>query len=78
MAGLVANIFASASEKADTRSWTTLPDKMHMARMRLPAGVHHVVVDVLDGQGTVRQTATFDQVLIKAGEATIIRHRSFR
>jgi hypothetical protein len=76
-AGFLANVFAAATERADTRSWTLLPDRIHLARMRLPAGVHSVVVEVLDGDGAVAQTATFQRVEIRAGETTVITHRTY-
>jgi hypothetical protein len=42
--GDVGNILASfynvVTEKADTRSWSTLPDSIHILRMQLPEGDH--------------------------------------
>ncbi len=78
VAGILANITAAATERADTRSWTTLPDRISIARLRLPAGRHRVVVECLDEKGRVGQTATFDEVLVVPGESTILRHRSYR
>lgn len=44
--GDVGNIFASiyniATEKADTRSWSTLPDSIHILRINLPSGNHQL------------------------------------
>ena len=77
VAGFVANLFASATERADTRSWTTLPDEIHVARLRLPAGDHEVAVEVLDRSGRVAQTATFETVRVVAGERTILHHRTY-
>jgi len=52
-AGDVGNILASiynmASEKADTRSWSTLPDQVDIVRMDLPAGKQTLEVQ-LKGQ----------------------------
>ncbi|MBA6391950.1 hypothetical protein H4J38_14335 [Colwellia sp. BRX10-3] len=49
-AGDVGNILASiyniASEKADTRSWSTLPDQVDIVRMDLPAGKQVLQVQV--------------------------------
>jgi hypothetical protein len=49
-AGDVGNILASlyniASEKADTRSWATLPDEVDIMRMNLPAGKQQLQVSV--------------------------------
>ena len=47
--GLVASLAAQATLTAldtpDTRSWETLPARIAVARVRLPAGRHRVVVD---------------------------------
>ncbi len=37
-AGLAANIFGAVTESADTRSWLTLPEHVHLARLSLPPG----------------------------------------
>lgn len=48
--GDVGNIFASiyniASEKADTRSWSTLPDNIHILRFSLPSGDHQLALNI--------------------------------
>jgi hypothetical protein len=38
----IANLLWTASERADTRSWSSLPAQIHVARLPLPAGVHLV------------------------------------
>lgn len=38
----LANLLWTASERADTRSWSSLPAQIHVARLPLPAGVHAV------------------------------------
>jgi hypothetical protein len=52
-AGDIGNILASiyniASERADTRSWSTLPDQVDIVRMNLPAGKQILQVQ-LNGQ----------------------------
>jgi len=48
--GDVGNIFASlyniATEKADTRSWSTLPDSIHILRLNLPSGDHQLALNI--------------------------------
>lgn len=78
VAGFIANILAATTERADTRSWTLLPDRVHLARMRLPAGIHEVEVDLLDIGGRTRETATFERVEVRPGELTVIPLRSYR
>jgi len=41
-AGIGFNLGATLREKADTRSWATLPAEIHAARIELPAGVHEL------------------------------------
>lgn len=74
----IANIFASGTEIADTRSWTMLPDRIHMARLRLPVGTHTVRVEVLNRRGRVGQTLEFTDVRVVPGSRTLLHHRSFR
>jgi hypothetical protein len=38
----LANLLWTAAERADTRSWSSLPAQIHAARLPLPAGVHAV------------------------------------
>jgi hypothetical protein len=78
LSGLLANITSVATERADTRSWSTLPDRIHVAQLRLPAGDHRVVVECLDSTGQVGQTATFETVRVEPGESTILRFRTYR
>ena len=74
----VANLFAAGTEVADTRSWTMLPDRIHLARLRLPAGTHTVRVEVLDARGRVGETLEFEDVRVVPRSRTLIHHRSFR
>lgn len=78
VAGILANITAVATERADTRSWSTLPDRIHMARMRLPVGTHSVTLECLDSQGNVAETAVFEQVQVLPRSGTVVRHRTYR
>jgi uncharacterized protein len=42
LAGFVADVAGLATERADTRSWITLPESVHLLRLSLPAGEHGV------------------------------------
>jgi hypothetical protein len=42
LVGLVTKGFAVASEEADKRSWQTLPDEIHLARVWVPPGRYQV------------------------------------
>jgi len=47
--GLVLSIFGAATERADLRAWLTLPSRIYVARLRLPAG-GHVLTARIDGR----------------------------
>jgi hypothetical protein len=78
IASFIANIFAAGTEVADTRSWTMLPDRIHIAQLRLPEGTHDVTVQILDARGRIGQTLEFDDVKVIGGSRTVLHHRSFR
>jgi hypothetical protein len=44
LAGLAVGIASAITEGADTRTWRTLPDNTLVARLRLPQGVHQVIL----------------------------------
>jgi hypothetical protein len=44
LVGLVTHGLAVASEKADKRSWQTLPDEIHVARAWVPPGQYHLSI----------------------------------
>jgi hypothetical protein len=41
-AGFIANVAGILTERADTRSWITLPESIHLLRLSLPPGEHAV------------------------------------
>ncbi len=53
LVGFVVNIAGLVSERADTRSWSTLPNRILVARLALPAGAHAVDVELRDRSGRV-------------------------
>jgi uncharacterized protein len=61
-----------AAEKADTRCWGLLPDKLQVRRVELPAGEHEVVLWPLDlGQQPIGPSAT-RRVAIADGRNTYL------
>ncbi len=61
--GLLAALATEAAlvglDKPDTRSWTFLPERIRIARRRVPPGEHRVVVS-LDGSASEQREVTFD------------------
>ncbi|MBI4586563.1 MAG: hypothetical protein HY717_21340 [Planctomycetes bacterium] len=51
LGGIAANTIWSAVERADTRCWSLLPDKIQVCRVELPAGEYEVVLTPRFGAG---------------------------
>jgi len=77
VAGMLANLFGAATESADTRSWLTLPENIHLARLSLPAGTYDLKVDILDRGGKTIGTQIIPAVEVKAGSWTFLSRRVF-
>ena len=63
-----------ATDHADLRSWVTLPAKLRMARLTLPAGRRDLVLDMVTYRDQV-QVKKWDKVLIKAGQISFLNLR---
>ncbi len=77
VAGALANLFGAATESADTRSWLTLPENIHLARMSLPAGTYDLTVEILDRAGRVLSTEVLSSVVVNPGDWTFLSRRVF-
>jgi len=77
VAGLLANLFGAATESADTRSWLTIPENIHLARLSLPAGTYDLKVEILDREGRTLDTKTINDVVVHAGGWTFLSRRIF-
>lgn len=71
LVGLAANIFTWVTEQADTRSWRTLPNRFHLVRLPLPAGVHELEVRVATIRGDVRSLPPL-KVRVKKNEKQVV------
>jgi len=79
-AGLIVNMlltgFFTATEKADTRSWFTLPAQIREANILLEEGTHEIKVELLDSNEKVLDEHTFKDVQINKGRHTYLYLRS--
>ncbi|HEU4929062.1 MAG TPA: hypothetical protein VFU38_04480, partial [Candidatus Krumholzibacteria bacterium] len=75
--GALVNIFNIATETADTRSWSSLPGCVMLARLDLPKGRYKVEADLLGPDGRAVGTITFDDVQVVDGGNTIRSARAF-
>ncbi len=68
--GDIGNIFTSiyniATEKADTRSWSTLPDSIHILKLSLPVGEHQLMLNM---NGTNQQV----KVSVRPNKTTLVK-----
>ncbi len=54
IAGLLVNLLGAVTEWADTRGWASLPERIHMARVTLPAGRQQLRVGPASGEIEIR------------------------
>lgn len=69
--GIGAHAAASASESADTRYWSTLPDRIEASLTVVPAGKHQVAVRTAAG------TQQLGEITVPAGRLVIVPARTF-
>ncbi len=71
LAGFLATVVNIATERADVRSWTTLPQTIQLARVRLPKGKHKVNIEIYNAAGTLVDTIK-KEVNIKSRQSSFI------
>ncbi len=64
VAGALAHIFAVATEEADKRSWATLPDRIHVGRLKVPPGTYDVELRHIGLSGGVVATQVIRGVAV--------------
>jgi hypothetical protein len=73
-AGLVGKIVGGSAEpRADTRTWTNLPQHLSFAALQLPTGTHTAVIEFLDANGIAlpdRQKNV--SVTVQTGRDTVV------
>lgn len=82
IAGLAANALGALLERADTRCWHLLPDRLSLVRLRLPAGSHTLRVGTsaagAAAPGSGREAGTGVEVEVPAGGVTVASVRLWR
>lgn len=64
------------TDHADLRSWVTLPAKLRIARLALPAGRHDLLLDMVSS-GSSRQVKKWENVQVKSGRISFLNLRVF-
>jgi hypothetical protein len=76
-AGFLVNLFGLATERADTRSWRTLPYEIQLAVVEVPPGTYVGEVTVQGAGGSTLDAFTVPEVRVPArGGVAFIRHRA--
>jgi hypothetical protein len=75
--GALVNILGLVTETADTRSWSSLPGCIYLARLDLPAGRYRIEADLLGPNGSRVGTMAFDNVAVKGGAHVVRNARAF-
>lgn len=74
IAGLLMTVTNLVTERADTRSWTTLPQEIQLQRILLPVGEHQITIHMLNLSGQTVDTIN-EKVIIKPKQSSfLIKH----
>ena len=71
MGGFLLTMTNLITERADTRSWSTLPQEIQMSRQALSSGKYQLDIEMVNNAGFVVDRMT-DEVEIKSGKVTFI------
>lgn len=75
--GALAWVGMNLADRADLRQWSTLPQTIQMARLRLPPGKYELKIQGLNSSGKATQDVLSSKTIqIRAGEKTFINWRS--
>ncbi len=76
LGSMLVRIASVATERADTRSWLTLPANVQLARLALPPGSYTATVDLLSAEGEVISTQQYSGVVISKDRKTYLTQHS--
>lgn len=74
IAGLLMTITNIVTERADTRSWSTLPQEIQLKRILLPVGEHKMQIQLVDVAGKVVDTIKETIVIKPKKSSFVIKH----
>lgn len=75
--GVFVNVLNIATESADTRNWSTLPEKILMGRLALEPGVYNLRVELFARGGAKTDTFTIPDVRIDEGRTAFVNYRIY-
>jgi hypothetical protein len=74
LAGLLLTVTNLATERADTRSWTTLPQEIQMTRVVLPVGQQDVSIEIVNAAGRVIDSIDTSVNILPRQHSFLTRH----
>jgi hypothetical protein len=74
LVGVAVNIANTLTERADTRSWFTLPSQIQLARIALPPGRHLGRIELVDDHDRVLQSSEIEFAVSKGEKTYLSRH----
>jgi len=74
IAGLLMTVTNLITERADTRSWTTLPQEIQLQRIVLPVGEHQVTIEMTNVAGQVVDVMEETVVIEPEKISFVIKH----
>jgi len=72
LAGFALNVAGLLTERADTRSWQSLPADIQLARVPLKPGEYDLDVELLDMGGQVVRRLNYPAVTLRSGKKTFL------
>jgi hypothetical protein len=75
---ITGNLARFASEQADQRVWSTLPDEIWMSSIFVPAGSHDLRIDFHDAGGRVVESRVVSSVEVMPGQREFVIVRTVR
>ena len=75
LVALLTKGLAVASEEADKRSWQTLPDEIHLARVWVPPGLYQVQSELIGGLQDALKPEAMRTLSLGPGETAVLLQR---
>jgi len=76
LVGGLAHALAIGTEESDKRSWRTLPDEIHIARLWVPPGSYELRVRPVGRNNDTAGRTTVQPVILRAGETKVFTQRA--
>ena len=74
LAGFLLTVTNLATERADTRSWTTLPQEIQLTRVVLPVGQQEVSIEIVNAAGRVIDSIDASVNILPRQHSFLTRH----